>query len=791
MKRNKTAVNFASLAIIIINLCFLESNVYSTVKKDSGKSAIKPKAQTNDSEKKISLDFDNMDLRDLVLYLNEYAKINYILPANLTGKISVVSPEKIPVSMIPDVLETLLNMNGFATSLNDSYTMIVPISSAKTEPDKIIKLNDTAPLTNKVVLKIIEPKYAAAAVIANTIRQIITSDIRIVVDNSMNRLFITGYGPLIKKFVDLIEIMDVPDVESKILVYKIKNNLAATIATKAAQILTALNSQKGITAPFQIIADEFSNKIVVVSLSLNIEYLESLFSQLDNADDIGTNMRMFFFENIGVKNSAANLAGALKVNPKYVNHLRLTYFYEDIEQNALLVSSSSPEIFEYIENYLKTVDIKGKYKKPTIKVFPIKFGDAESIAANIKKLLPLTDPSFNEKFKLTNIIPDNRNPSIIVSSNFEEIINHIGEIISELDKESNIQKSNIHIYKLQNANAQNVAEVMSKLTFTDNSKLTQAGTPVTVNVPVTFDKSTNSVVFTCSDEQYSQIKKIIEDFDKEKAQILINVIIAEISVEDLEKIGVEWQAGDILNKDYAGGASQNFNMIDASVLKDNKLTDAAKMLPGFSVGVLNLSNPDMGAVINMFKQKTDFNVLSSPKLLTEDNNEASINIGQKVPFITNSRVTDNDATIYSYQYQDVGIILKITPHVSNSKKITLDINQEVKNLLEKAVFDAPLVSTRELKTKITVENKKVIIIGGLISSTKNKTKYAIPLISKLPLIGKLFQRNDDKESKTNLLIIISPEIIEYGNIEKISPPEKDFELFEKNIKIIEKDLKFK
>ncbi|HPG32086.1 MAG TPA: secretin N-terminal domain-containing protein, partial [bacterium] len=267
MKRNKTAVNFASLAIIIIILCFLESNVYSTVKKDSGKSAIKPKAQTNDSEKKISLDFDNMDLRDLVLYLNEYAKINYILPANLTGKISVVSPEKIPVSMIPDVLETLLNMNGFATSLNDSYTMIVPISSAKTEPDKIIKLNDTAPLTNKVVLKIIEPKYAAAAVIANTIRQIITSDIRIVVDNSMNRLFITGYGPLIKKFVDLIEIMDVPDVESKILVYKIKNNLAATIATKAAQILTALNSQKGITAPFQIIADEFSNKIVVVSLS--------------------------------------------------------------------------------------------------------------------------------------------------------------------------------------------------------------------------------------------------------------------------------------------------------------------------------------------------------------------------------------------------------------------------------------------------------------------------------------------------------------------------------------------
>nr|MBP7654794.1 hypothetical protein [Candidatus Dependentiae bacterium] len=391
----------------------------------------------------------------------------------------------------------------------------------------------------------------------------------------------------------------------------------------------------------------------------------------------------------------------------------------------------------------------------------------------------------------TNIISDNRNPAIIVSSNFEEIINHIGEIISELDKEANIQKSNIHIYKLQNANAQNIAEVMAKLTFTDNSKLTPAGTPVTLNVPVTFDKSTNSVVFTCSDEQYAQIKKIVEDFDKEKAQVLINVIIAEISVEDMEKIGVEWQAGDIIKKDYAGGVSQNFNMIDPGVLQSGSVKDAAKLLPGFSVGVINNSNPDIGAVINLFKQKTDFNVLSSPKILTEDNNEALINIGQKVPFITNSRVTDNDATIYSYQYQDVGIILKITPHVSNSKRITLDINQEVKNLLEKAVFDAPLVSTRELKTKITVDNKKVIIIGGLINSSKNKTTYSVPFISKLPIIGKLFQRNEDKESKTNLLIIISPEIIEYGNIENISVPERDLELFEKNIKNTGKDLKFK
>ena len=173
--------------------------------------------------------------------------------------------------------------------------------------------------------------------------------------------------------------------------------------------------------------------------------------------------------------------------------------------------------------------------------------------------------------------------------------------------------------------------------------------------------------------------------------------------------------------------------------------------------------------------------MSSPRILTEDNNEAFINVGEKVPFITNSRVTDNNATIYSYEYQDVGITLRITPQVNNQNRIALDIKQEVKNLLEKAVFDAPLVSTRELKTKITVDNKKVIVIGGLIKDNKSKTKYAVPLLSQIPVLGRLFQRTEEKSSKTNLIVVLSPEVIYSVNSQTIEIQQTEIEKINKRI----------
>jgi len=740
-----------------------------------------------ENQQLISLDCDNIELRDLLLQLNDITKYNLILPQALTGKITIICPEKVPITIVPKVIETVLKLNNFGIVESDSFYTIVPLSTARlAETGGALLKFDEQPSDAKQYIKIQRVKNINANNIVNQLRQIIpNNEAKIFAEPTTNSIILACAGDLLKKYSELINALDIDELQTSVYIYQIKYNNAQTLAAKIQQVISSLNAQKGLIISAIIIPEEQSNKLLVISAKTNIKNIEDLINQLDNAADTTTIVKVYCFENISVKNAAVNLTNIIKSNAALNNLLRITFIYEDLEQNALIVSSSSSEIHNFITDYIKLIDTKSKYRKPSIKVFSLKYADAEIVVNNIKKLLPLTDPVYNEKFKLTNIISDNRQQTIIISSNYDEIIEHIGEMIKEFDKETNIQKSNIHIYKLQNANAQTVAEVLAKLTFPD------AKTNANAAVPVTFDKSTNSVVLTCSNEQFVQIKKIIEDFDTEKPQVLINVWIAEVSADDLDKLGVEWMFGqNISDNRYGIGASQNFNMIDPNLLKQTGgIKNAAKLLPGFSIGVINSKNSDIGAIINLFKQTTNFNILSSPKILTEDNNEAFINIGQKVPFITNSRVTDNNATIYSYQYQDVGITLKITPHVSANDNITLDISQEVKNLLEKVVFDAPLVSTRELKTKITVENKKTIVIGGLISSTKTKVKYSTPFLSKIPIFGELFKSSEEKENKTNLMIIISPEIIKKNNLTSVQLQESKLQEYQQLIDNTEKKLK--
>ncbi|HON55398.1 MAG TPA: secretin N-terminal domain-containing protein [bacterium] len=733
------------------------------------------KSNANDSANLIALDFDNIEIKDLIIKLNEITKINYILPPNISGKVSIITPEKISVAALPDIIENVLNIAGFGIVYRNNFAVITPLGVARQEISNISE-GDEIDNSAKITVRLYKLKYASANAVLNALRQIMPVDVRIVVDNLTNSLIFAGLGELIKKFEDLIKLLDVESIENKILIYKMNKISVQTLAPKLTQILTALNAQRGYNMPCTIIPEEYGNKLIIITVPSNIKYIEDLLENLDNKAGMPTDIRVFHLTNTTVKKLSENIINIIKVNPVFSNSLNSLFLYEDLEQNALIVFTANSEIFGIIEDFIKKIDVKAPFKKPVIKVFPLIYADAEIAVENLKKLLPLTDPVYNEKFKLTNIVADKRQQSIIVSSNYQDIIDYIGELLAEFDKEANIKKSNIHIYKLQNANAQAVAEALSKLTFPDNK------TGANTAIPFTFDRATNSVVATCSNEQFVQIKKIIEDFDKEKPQILITAIIAEVSAEDLEKLGVEWQAGDkISSGKFEGAMTQNFNMIDPNILKNSDLKTASKLLPGFSVGVIKSDNLDVGAIINIFKQNTDFNILSSPRILTEDNNEAFINVGEKVPFITNSRVTDNNATIYSYEYQDVGITLRITPQVNNQNRITLDIKQEVKNLLEKAVFDAPLVSTRELKTKITVDNKKVIVIGGLIKDNKSKTKYAVPLLSQIPVLGRLFQRTEEKSSKTNLIVVLSPEVIYSVNSQTIEIQQTEIEKINKRI----------
>jgi general secretion pathway protein D len=159
------------------------------------------------------------------------------------------------------------------------------------------------------------------------------------------------------------------------------------------------------------------------------------------------------------------------------------------------------------------------------------------------------------------------------------------------------------------------------------------------------------------------------------------------------------------------------------------------------------------------EKNTDVNILSTPKILTLDNHEAVINISQEVPYLESTQQTNTGGILTSYAYKDVGVILTVTPRINKSETVSLEVNQQINNLIEFTLFNAPVISKREASASVTVKDGQTMIIGGIIEDKKTETINKVPILSSFPLIGKLFQRKEITSGKTELMVFITPRII--------------------------------
>ena len=215
--------------------------------------------------------------------------------------------------------------------------------------------------------------------------------------------------------------------------------------------------------------------------------------------------------------------------------------------------------------------------------------------------------------------------------------------------------------------------------------------------------------------------------------------------------------------------------------------DAAKSLAvpaarGFQLGYLADTSVLGFVLLNASMSDSNFKILSTPQIVTVDNHEAELNVGEEIAVPTNSRVTDQGSTFQTFDYKAVGIKLKITPHITKKKKITLDLYQEVNTIIgETTILDGgsvipPKLGKRDLKTKITVMDGKTIVVGGLIRNDKSITETKVPVLGDIPLLGWLFKRKTVSYKKSNLLIFITPRIItSQGKIDAVTKQKRDIQ----------------
>ena len=432
--------------------------------------------------------------------------------------------------------------------------------------------------------------------------------------------------------------------------------------------------------------------------------------------------------------------------------------------NTLIIS-------DYASNIKRILTVIEKLDKPSARmeteIIPLEFASAVQVAQSITQVLesiagksPSTRTYVRGTIRRTTptiipalpaqpkIIPDERTNSLIIVASTQDL-ERIKKLVKKLDIPAPKGKERIQVYYLENADAEEVAKVLTSTPILKKKGKTPSLSKQEISIVA--DKATNSLIISASPQEYEAIEKVIKKLDIMRPQVLVEAIIADISVEKLLHLGVEWagirKEGE---KSVVGGSKFKVNFAQPE--------ESLATLSGLLIGYLK--EETVGGLLQAYRKDTGFKVLSTPHLLTMDNQEAKIVVGKNVPFVTSSRITEQDTVVRSYEYRDVGIILTLTPHINQEGMVRLEIHQEVTNLTpESLTAEAPVTNKREAETTVTVKDKTTLVIGGLMRDDKTEVINKVPFLGDIPLLGYLFRRKETTSEKRNLVIFITPHIV--------------------------------
>ena len=284
------------------------------------------------------------------------------------------------------------------------------------------------------------------------------------------------------------------------------------------------------------------------------------------------------------------------------------------------------------------------------------------------------------------------------------------------------------------------------------------------HVTILADAATNSLVITAAPATMQNLRSIIEQLDIRRAQVLVEAIIVEVTADRSAEFGVQW-ALDGTDSDRGAGVI-NFNTSGLPI--SSVLTDTVTSIPGgasFAVGRIRDGNTSFGALVRALAGDSNTNILSTPHLLTMDNEEASINVGQTVPFVTGQFTGaggDGGGNINPFQTinrEDIGIKLTITPQINEGDAVQLLISQEVSSLSTTSTAVDLITNKREINTRVIVDDGDIIVLGGLIDDTVEHAQERVPVLGSIPVLGALFRYQRSNFVKRNLMVFLRPQIL--------------------------------
>jgi general secretion pathway protein D len=464
--------------------------------------------------------------------------------------------------------------------------------------------------------------------------------------------------------------------------------------------------------------------------------------------------------------------------------------------NALILT-------DYADNIRRMLRIIERIDAPVssdVTVIPVKHASALDLGELISRLasppgfaqgspgVPMGMPT-GERF---TIVADLRTNSLLVRTDSPGRLSQLRSLIEKLDVPATTNGQTRVIY-LRNAEAAKLAEVLrgllageSRAAGTGNvpqqGQVVAPGGARTGNRPgeaslIQADESTNALIINAPDAVYNNLRAVIEKLDVRRAQVFVEGLIAEITTDDATELGFQWADAGPAGKGAIVGVSNHPSSTQQGLVSGFVNPATALSGPGLTLAFLGpkITLPDgssvhtLGALARALESKSLANILSTPNLLTLDNAEASIHVGQNVPFITGSftggttgGTNPNVNPFQTVERQDIGLKLKIKPQISEGGTVRLDISQETSSVSNAAAsFGAADIITnkRTIETKVLVDDGSTVVLGGLIEESANDKRTQIPLLGRIPLLGALFRSKETGKKKTNLMVFLRPTIL--------------------------------
>jgi len=486
--------------------------------------------------------------------------------------------------------------------------------------------------------------------------------------------------------------------------------------------------------------------------------------------------------------------------------------------NALVITDYADNL-QRLGKIIAAMDIANA---SDVEVIPLKNALATELAPLVARLIDggattgvasaATPGQSDTSFKTTLLAEPRSNALILRAANPARVA-QVRALVQKLDQApvpgSSAANGNIHVVYLKNADATKLATTLRAAMAANGSNAGGAGTASSTpaagglsspglsapsnsaggaglgssmgsssagstNQPSTggqiqADPSTNSLIITAPEPQYRQLRAVIDQLDGRRAQVLVESLIAEVNMDKAAQFGIQWQSLLGQGKNVVGVVGSNFTIGGTNLFSLATGLEAGTALPsaGLNAGVAIKHNGNyvLGALANLLQTSGDGNVLSTPNLLTLDNEEAKILIGENVPFVTGSySTTGNTSTVNPFttvERKDVGLTLRVKPQINENGTVKLVIYQEtsaVKASTEKNA-NGPTTTKRSIESTVLVEDGSIIVLGGLLQDQYSGGQEKVPFLGDIPGVGALFRSDTRSRTKTNLMVFLRPVVV--------------------------------